>query len=100
MKVVRFKVQHDIYNSGEVAGFPADKAQELVDRKVADYVCQKAPDPAQADTVAPEQIAAELNSKTKAELVLVARERLGLELDEGRKKDELVAAIVAAIAKA
>ena len=43
---------------------------------------------------------AALEKKTKAEIVALAKEEFGLELDEAKKKDELIEAVAAAAVKA
>lgn len=40
---VRFKKHHDVYNSGEVAGFPADVAEKLIVQGVAELRDKAAP---------------------------------------------------------
>ena len=45
MKTVKFLIPHTIgalYNEGEIAGFEDDLADELIERKIAEFMKEKA----------------------------------------------------------
>jgi hypothetical protein len=120
MKIVLFMKQAGIYNEGETAGFDETKPHELekaerfvqagagryVELDEAGKVIEpKADVPEPVDTQEEpadpqKELRAELDGKKKAELVVYAAEQYGLELSEDSKKDDLIASILEAAAKA
>lgn len=100
-----FNQGYDIYNGGEKAGFPEAQALELVRLGVAHSAEAEMPATAAAvdssaqddtDLITIEQAKADLDKKTKPELIDLAKRAYGLELSESSKKDELIAAIIQA----
>lgn len=94
---VQLLKHYSIYNSGEIAGFPPEKADELVKAGIAARVAATSsvePPPPPVDPKPAEPVV--LDKLTNAELVALAKAEFDLALDAKSKKAELIAAIEAA----
>lgn len=97
---VRFVANNEQYNSGEIAGFPADVAKTLVAGKKAVYLNPPAEEEKPLELVPGGNAAAgerkPIKDMTKVELVEFGVTEYGLELKESSKRDDLLAAVLEA----
>jgi hypothetical protein len=92
LTAVKLLKHYSIYNSGETAGFPPEKADELVKAGIAERVSAS---PAVETPPAPPSPVA-LEALKKSQLIELAKTELDLVLDPESKKDAMIAAIEAA----